>query len=86
MNILIGLTAGMSVILAFLLGFLCGIKVPGVQTQSNSTGCSEHSFRTCESNPVPTDEESTQKANEDQKAFIDCMNYSAVQAYERKQP
>lgn len=86
MDIITGIAAGMAVILAFLLGFLCGMKVPGAQTRSSCPGCSEHSFRTCERNPVPTDEDSARKAAEEQKAFTDCMSYSAAQAYERKQP
>ena len=86
MNILIGLTAGMSVILAFFMGFQCGMKAAGGQTKPSCPGCSELVPGAFERVPVPADGESARKAAEDQKAFTDCMNYSAVQAYERKKP
>lgn len=86
MDILIGLAAGMCVVLAFALGVVTGTRF--YCPHGRDCRCGKN-CRTVPEKEVPVtkaenDPEKQRQYEDSQKAFEDCMNYSAVQAYDRK--
>ncbi|MDO5446083.1 MAG: hypothetical protein Q4F31_10750, partial [Eubacteriales bacterium] len=64
-----------------------GICVESCQPDSGSElygSCSDFFQREPCLDPAQADPEKQKQFEEDQKAFVDCMSYSAVQAYERQ--
>ena len=94
MMILSGMAAGLFVILAFALGVVIGTRFccPFSRENGRSRKLPDGCFGCCceppeKGDPVvkaESDPEKQRQYEENQKAFEDCMNYSAVQAYERK--
>lgn len=86
MNILTGAAAGTVVVLAYFLGVVTGTRFLCPQCRGYSCGKDWHTVS--EKNDsvakAESDQEKQRQYEEDQKAFTDCMSYSAVQAYERK--
>ena len=86
MVIVFGFFAGLAVVLAFALGVVIGTRFCCPQGRDCCCGKNCRTFSEANSSVMKaeSDPEKQRQYEENQKAFEDCMNYSAVQAYERK--